>query len=153
MKQEKQVDMTTALEQIKTLKCFIAPSQMSAMADGCRGEEKDFFFEKFAEIAGIVEAMPKIYETDGQGAEAIARLHYFGGAGDWYIVEKDSNEKSDPNDTTPDNSQCFGLVSLDCNYPEAGYISLPELLENEIELDLFWTPKTIGELTKQLIEA
>ena len=90
------------------------------MVDGCRNEEKDFFFEKLTEMAGIVETMPKTYETDGQGMETVVHLHYFGRAGDWYIVEKDSNETDDPTDTTPDNSQCFGLVSLAGNYPEIG---------------------------------
>ena len=112
--------MNTVTKHIRTLQGFINSSQLSVMVDGCRNEEKDFFFEKLTEMAGIVETMPKTYETDGQGMETVVHLHYFGRAGDWYIVEKDSNETDDPTDTTPDNSQCFGLVSLAGNYPEIG---------------------------------
>ena len=46
--------------------------------------------------------MPKSYETEGQGKEAIVTLHYFTGSWDWYITEKDKEEEQ---------LQAFGLVS------------------------------------------
>ena len=43
--------------------------------------------------------------------------------------------------------QAFGIADLGMGYRELGYISIPELLENGAELDLYYTtPKTIGEL-------
>ncbi len=66
-----------------------------------------------------------------------AVLHYFGRGGDWYIIERDS---------TDEQHQAFGIACLTGEYPEKGYISIAELLENSVELDLHWTPKTIGEL-------
>ena len=42
--------------------------------------------------------------------------------------------------------QAFGIADLGKGR-ELGYISIPELLENGAELDLYYTePKTIGEL-------
>ena len=42
--------------------------------------------------------------------------------------------------------QAFGIADLGMG-PELGYISIPELLANGAELDLYYTkPKTIGEL-------
>ncbi|MHB1531426.1 hypothetical protein [Acidithiobacillus sp.] len=48
--------------------------------------------------------MPKNYDTDGQGGDAVAFLHYFTGSWDWYITEKDvdSDDKG--------QIQAFGLV-------------------------------------------
>ena len=51
-------------------------------------------------------------------------------------------------DADPDHAgqvQAFGVADLGMG-PEAGYISIPELLENGAELDLYFTPKRIGEL-------
>jgi hypothetical protein len=31
-------------------------------------------------------------------------------------------------------------------HPELGYISIEELVANGIELDLYWTPKTLAEV-------
>jgi hypothetical protein len=44
--------------------------------------------------------------------------------------------------------QAFGLVSLGYE-PELGYISLPEILKAGAELDLHWTPTTVGEILEK----
>jgi len=52
-------------------------------------------------------------------------------------------------DADPDNAgqvQAFGIADLGIGFRELGYISIPELLENGAELDLYFQPKTIGEL-------
>jgi hypothetical protein len=76
--------------------------------------------------------MPKTYETDGQGDEAIAHLHYFTSGFDWYITERDMEEEQ---------LQAFGLACV--HETELGYISIVELLRNGAELDLHFMPKAI----------
>jgi len=122
-----------AIEALKTLRRFIGTSQLSAIADCMRGEEKQYFFDKAVEMADTINTMPKTYETDGQGLNAIAHLHYFHSAGfDWYVTETDIE---------PEQLQAFGL----CN-GELGYISIVEILSCGAELDLHWTPKTLKEI-------
>jgi len=56
---------------------------------------------------------------------------------DWYITEKDMGDEQ---------IQAFGLADLGMGFPELGYISIEELVENGVELDLHWTPKTLAEV-------
>lgn len=121
------------------IKQFIGKSQLSAMGAGVRGEEGQFFKDKFVEVAKVIEGMPKTYDTDGQGDKAIAYLHYFKGAGDWYITEKDSDTDGEG------QIQAFGYADLGQG-GELGYISIKELIESGVELDLYWSPKSIGAI-------
>ena len=122
-------------------KDFISFPQREAIKDFVYGEEGPFFAEKLVELQNIIGDMPKSYETDGQGEEAIAYLHYFKNGWDWYITEKDAED---------DQQQAFGLVSG--HEVELGYISIAELTAKgvEAELDLHWTPKTLREIKEEL---
>lgn len=132
------------IENLRTLKDFIGMRQIEAMASGLRREEGEFFEAKLEEYAERVRNMPKTYEQDGKGGEAIVSLHYFHPNGfDWYIIEKDMGDGS--GDTT--QYQAFGYA--DMGYPELGYISIAELVENNVELDLHWTPRTLNEVKKE----
>ena len=114
-------------------------SQRTAILEALRGEEGAFFAQRIKEICATWAAMPKTYETDGQGRDALARLHYFTSGCDWWIVEKDVD---------PDHAgqaQAFGIADLGMG-AELGYISLPEILAAGAELDLYWTPKTVREI-------
>ena len=125
--------------ELDILKMLTPPAQYEAIIAGMMGEEGDHFVELIDHIHAMWQAMPKTYETDGQGCAALAQLHYFTGGCDWWIVEKDAD---------PDHAgqvQAFGIADLGMG-PEAGYISIPELLENGAELDLYFTPKRMGEL-------
>jgi len=127
------------MEALATLRTLTAPAQRAVILAAARGEEAEHFLEIIDHIHAMWQAMPKTYETDGQGCSALARLHYFTGGCDWWIVEKDAD---------PDHAgqiQAFGIADLGMG-PEAGYISIPELLENGAELDLYFTPKRMGEL-------
>lgn len=87
--------------------------------------------------------MPQTGETDGQGDTAVACLHYFIGNFDFWITERDKGDGSDDDS----QHQAFGFVNLgDPDNAELGYISLSELFESNVELDLHWTPKTLGEI-------
>lgn len=118
------------------LRYFIGRQQLSVLGDACYGEERQFFIDKIVEMGNLVEKMPKTYEQDGKGDQAIAYLHYFKGNMDWYITEKDMEMPQ---------IQAFGLADLGYG-GEFGYISIQELIENNIELDLHFTPKTIKEI-------
>lgn len=126
------------------LKRFISKPQLSVITDSLQGEEGDFFANKVLEIAGLIEAMPQNYETDGQGTAAVVHLHYFLGGIEAWITEKDMGDGS------ADDRQywAFGLITLtgDKGDAELGCISIEELIQNNVELDLYWTPKTLDEL-------
>lgn len=124
-----------ARDAIRTLGQFIGHSQMSAIRSGCRGEEKQFFFDKLVQLSALVQTMPKTYQTDGQGDAAIVHLHYFTSQFDWYITERDMESEQ---------HQAFGLALL--HELELGYISIVELLSVGAELDLYFKPCTLGEI-------
>lgn len=133
------LDAATALS--TTLRGFIPQPELCAIGEACRGEERQFFFDKIVEMAGIVSGMPKTYETDSQGDQAIAYLHYFSRGADWYITEKDAGDG--PDDT--EQHQAFGLADLG-HGGELGYISIVELVQNGVELDLYFTPKPLAAI-------
>ncbi len=126
---------------INTLAPFIGTAQTWALVNGCKGEEKEFFKGKILEMAEIIEAMPKSYETDGQGKEAVAILHYFTGSWDWYITEKDVDSDG------KGQIQAFGMVDgYEC---EMGYISIKEITRAGAELDMHWTPRTLRQIKEK----
>ena len=125
-----------AISAIQTLKSFINPQQLNTLADMCRGEEKQYFFNKLCEMSELINNMPKTYEQDGKGGEAIAYLHYFLGGMDFYITEKDMELEQ---------LQAFGLANIGYG-AELGYVCIVELLANGVELDLHFTPKTINQI-------
>ena len=132
------------------LKHFIGRDQLSVMLANCRGEEGKHFRDKIVALKAQIEAMPTSYETDGQGDEATATLHYFNGGSDWYITEKDAGVPEDEEQGV--QLQAFGLACLngDTENAEMGYISIEELIKHGVELDLYYAPKTIGDIKKQL---
>ena len=126
------------IRNLNQLSHFIGHAQRRALAVGLRGEEADFFREKIAEYAERILTMPKTYEQDGQGENAIVSLHYFaGGQANWWITEKDADTDGEG------QHQAFGLADLFGDGGELGYISIVELVANGAELDLYWTPKPL----------
>jgi hypothetical protein len=114
---------------------FINPAELEVIDNAVRGEEGEFFKNKLVELAGIVDNMPVTYQTDGQGDQAMAWLHYFTPGGDFYITERDQEEEQ---------LQAFGLACI--WEEELGYINIIELIEAGAELDLYWTPQTLGQV-------
>lgn len=90
----------------------------------------------------IEQKAPRLYETDGQGMQAVAVAHFFScfNGWDWYLTEYD-----------PESGEAFGLVcGLD---RELGYFSLAEFERinrtkglNVIERDMYWTPCRLEEV-------
>ncbi len=122
-----------------SLHSFMPTAQLNLVGSLCRGEEGDFFRAKLIEYAERVANMPKTYDQDGLGDDAVAHLHYFSGGCDWYITEKDSEDEQ---------AQAFGLANLGYG-GELGYISLVELCQHaRVELDLHFTPTKLSAIKK-----
>ena len=168
-------NVTEKPHELDTLKLLTTPEQFEVITDAMMGEEGDAFIEIIDRIHAMWQAMPKTYETSNppkseadagradldfsacnhaageaperarphrphlEAASALARLHYFTGGCDWWIVEKDADSDH------AGQVQAFGVADLGMG-AELGYISIPELLENGAELDLYFTPKRMGEL-------
>ena len=134
-----------------TLKDFLGPHQVAVLARLARsGEEREFFREKLWDLAHLVDTMPKTYDQDGKGDEAIVYLHYFaGGSANWWITEKDVGSTEDEPGTG--QVQAFGYADLfgDELSAELGYISIAEILECGGELDLYFRPRTLGEVKRK----
>lgn len=126
------------------LRKFMPPAQFAVLDDGMRGEERAYFAGIFAEYGERVDTMPRVYEQDGKGREAVVYLHYFRGGCDWYITERDTSERQE---------QAFGLADLGHGERELGYISIAELIAHNVELDLHWTPKTIAALESAQVQS
>lgn len=134
---------TPTTDEILALMHFMPRSQWACLLAGLHGEERRHFADLLRTYAQRVATMPKTYEQDGLGDNAIVSLHYFRGAGDWYIIEKDSD---------PDQSgqhQAFGLACPFGDEGELGYISIVELRQMGAELDLYFEPCTLGEIRKK----
>lgn len=126
--------------ELQTLKLLCPPMQYKSILEGITegGEQTAAFWnQKENEITAIWRFMPEPYQTESANRNAIAKVHFFLGPADWWIIEKDSD---------PGQNQMFGIVDLGIDCREYGYISLPELHSVNAELDLYWEPKTAREL-------
>jgi len=133
------LDAANAMYRIRE---FMPLSQKGMIIEACKGEEKEFFFSKLVEMDDLISNMPETYEQDGKGDQAIAYLHYFKGSLDFYITEKDCDPDGDG------QIQAFGLANLGYG-AELGYISIVELIENDIELDLYFEPRTLAKIKEE----
>lgn len=128
---------TKAMVNLKKISPFLSGAQRKVIAQNMQGEEGQFFVDKVNELADIIATMPVMYEQDGKGDKAIVYLHYFMGSIDSYITEKDMEGDG--------TEQAFGYQDIGYG-GELGGISIAELVQNRMELDLYWTPKTLGEV-------
>ncbi len=121
------------------LKEFINPNQLQIMHMNEKGEEGQFFTDKLASLSNMIDNMAATGETDGKGDEAIVVLHYFIANFHWFITEKDTVD-GEP------QYQAFGFA--DMGFPELGYINIDELINNNVELDLYFEPRKLGQAKK-----
>lgn len=124
---------STPLE-LANIKQFISKQQAAALREIARGEESGYAVEVVEQLEKTTLTMPKTYEQDGKGRQAVAYLHYFVGGNDWYITEKDM---------CIEQHQAFGVARLNGHEPELGYISIVELVANNVELDFHFEPATL----------
>jgi len=129
------------LTAIQALRRFIGSMQLDTLVDATRGEEGPYFRKMILDLYAITNTMPKTYEQDGKGDEAVVWLHYFGPSYDVWITERDCE---------PVQHQAFGLVDLYQDGGELGYCSIVEIIRAGAEIDLHWTPKTLREIRAKL---
>jgi len=129
----------TALSHLKTtLKPFMSIAQRMTLLRQLEGEEAEGIAEIVNRISDIVWAMPKTYETQWQGTDALVYLHYFKGAYDAWIAERDIE---------PEQLQAFGMASFyGPEEAEFGYVCIAEILEAGAELDLYFDPRPISAI-------
>lgn len=125
------------------LREFIPREQGLALNEICRTKEgREEMAEPLTRLVATVQAMPKTYDQENLGEEAVVHLHYFTGGCDWWITEKDMDTDGEG------QVQAFGYADLgDPQNAELGYISIKELCEvRTMNVDLYWTPITLREL-------
>lgn len=121
---------------LEYLRHFMARGQLQVVSSLCRGEEGAFFRGKVVELHGRLTTMPRVYEQDGKGMDAIAHLHYMRGGMNFYITERDTSRVQ---------HQAFG--SSDLGYgSELGYVSIAEITRCGVELDLHFEPTRLGDV-------
>jgi len=128
-----------AADAAETILPFFSAQQFACMVELSRGEEGEFFLQKFIDLAEQIKAMPVTYEQDGMADEAVVHLHYFMGGSHWYITEKDIEGGV---------RQAYGYAVLngDDYCAESGYISIEEITFYGAELDLHFTPCRLLEI-------
>lgn len=131
-------------ERALNLNQFVNPAQLSVMRSLVKGEEGAHFSQMILKLKSHIVSMPKTYESDGQGDDAVVMLHYFKGGSDWWITERDMVREK--------QIQAFGYVCLngDVQNAELGYINIDELIRCGVELDLYFQPITLREVKAKL---
>ena len=124
---------------LDTLRAFVGPAQRSAIYSAMEGEESRYFCEMVTTLVALLESMPRVYEQDGKGDDAVVYLHYFTGSQDWYVTELDTSEEQ---------LQAFGLADFG-DGGEMGYINISELIAHGVELDLYWKPRTLSAIRER----
>ena len=117
------------------LRPYLNRNQRLGLVQLLCGEEGAWHRQRLREMLNIISSIPALYATDSQGDAAVAHLHYFMPNADFYFTELDREREDLPG---------FGLAVI--TDAELGYMNLREVLANGGELDLHWTPKTIGEV-------
>ena len=127
------------------LKNFMPDSQLKRLQYTIKSNDENTELAlKVTILKERIVNMPRPYETDGQGDNAVVVLHYFANGSDWYVIERDSTEEQ---------IQAFGYACLNGDYQNAelGYINIQELIRYGIELDLFWTPQKLSAVRLALL--
>lgn len=129
------------------LRNFMPAGQIAILKDCLTGEEALGISRDVLSALKAVLATPVTYATDGQGEEAVVYLHYFGRGADAWITERDVGDTPD-GDGLGEQYQAFGKISLTGRRQDAelGYISIKELIESGLELDMFWIPKNLKSI-------
>ena len=121
-----------AVNALFVLRRFIAQQQLRALADLMRGAEGAFYRRMLVGFAERVAEMPPYGAQDGMGGQATAYLRYFGGAGTFFITERQDGK------VDACQHQAFGWCSGSGG--EFGAVSIQELIDHGMELDLYFEP-------------
>lgn len=124
---------------------FMPTMQRKVLTEALRGEEGEGIAEVVMQAVERIKGTPMTYQTEEiPTKDKLAYLHYFRGSLDAWIVERDIGDGTEPQGEG-DQLQAYGKITLtgDKNDAEWGYISIKELIENGVELDLYWEPQRV----------
>lgn len=110
---------------------FIGRTQKAALRDFLRGPEGKDFRELINQAETNAAAIPAMYAQDGKGINAMAFTHLFKGGRDVYLMEMN-------------DSEAFGLGRSHPHDAEFSYFDLQELRTLDLEIDLHFTPQSVG---------
>lgn len=115
-----------------TLDQLINPSQYACIMSLINeSEEKEHYNLLLDKVTSTAFNIPKLYEQDGV-KDPVYHFHYFNSYSDIYILE-----------LTDDRA--FGYVNLGQG-GELGYVNISEIVENNMELDLYFEPTKSSEV-------
>lgn len=138
--------MDSYRKDLETLAPFLPHGEYKALAHYLApgAEEREAIGETVSKWANTVKTMPHTYQQEKLGNNAIVHLHYFIGGSDFFITEKDKDGKG--------TEQAFGFSVLngDLEMAELGYISIDEITEIGAELDLYWNPRPLADVKREL---
>lgn len=121
---------------------YLPRQQRAAVEALLLGEEGDYFKSLMAKLAATVKSMPDRLPSSLKSMDdAVAHLHYFYGACDWYILEPSSH----PSDRVV---YCYANLGDDM-CAEYGSLCLSEFDDLNVELDFHWEPMTMREVLAQ----
>lgn len=139
----------TYLANDSALQNFMPYQQRFALMAALDGEEGGAIAELVIAAKKAIANTPKTYETENvELDDKVVCLHYFKGSVDAWIIERDVGD-APLGDALGPQIQAFGFANLygdGFSGAELGYISIQEMIENNVELDLHWAAKTVKEL-------
>ncbi len=101
-----------------------------------RGDSDDVF-EHYENLIEGYREIPKLYFQDEKGFNSVVYLHYFSGGSDWYITELDKKTNE---------AYGYAILNGDTQNSEFGYMNLNEFANSNIQIDLYWSFKTLNEI-------
>ena len=128
------------LEALATLSSLTTPRQYDPIAAALRADERSHFADDVVHIHESWHALPRTLASEAHGRAAVVQLHYFRGDADWWVTGRDI----DPDN--PGRVWAFGLADFGSG-PEPLGFSIREIIDCGAELDLYWQPKTVAEVT------
>lgn len=119
---------------------FMPRAELLALDYALRGPDCATIGPLIAALANTLADMPHTYPHQPQGDAAIVHLHYFHGESHWYVTEMDSD------------GHAFGFLAINGALQNAApyHVDIDELVLRGVELDLYWTKRTLGDLKLQL---
>ena len=120
---------------------FMARNQAQSLLEMLDDQEAPRYAAKIVELSETIKAMPLTHDQAGAGYEAVAHLHYFSGATHCYVFEKDFMGGVQ-------NATALTVVRGDLERAEIGFVSIAEMVERGLGLDLDFTPCTLGAICK-----
>jgi hypothetical protein len=133
----------TLYESIGIVRPFMSELQWSVLKNYCTDhEEGEHFRRVVCALAKRIEETPITFEQDGRSDTAVAYLHYFKGASDWYVIERPALGSI---------HQAFGYTVVNGEFEkgELAYFNISELIAQRVELDLHFSSMTLDSVKRE----